>query len=231
MSREERETGEGWMNLLFRFRGLRATQKFPFDNWQRPFQILVMVAVNSTMLPLGTAAPDFRLPDVSGKTVSLADFKGKPLVVMFICNHCPFVKHIRASLAQLGKDYVPRGVAIAAISSNDVDDYPQDGPDKMKAEAKDAGYIFPYLYDESQAVAKAYRAACTPDFYLFAKDHRLVYRGQFDDSRPSNGLPVTGESLREAIDATLAGKSAPTHQKPSIGCNIKWKSGDEPDYF
>jgi peroxiredoxin len=208
-----------------------ATLKPALDNFRDPFQILIMVAVNSTMLPLGTAAPDFRLPDVSGKTISLADFKGKPLVVMFICNHCPFVKHIRAGLAQLGKDYVSRGVAIIAISSNDVDDYPQDGPDKMKAEAKEAGYIFPYLYDGSQAVAKAYRAACTPDFYLFDKDHRLVYRGQFDDSRPSNGLPVTGKDLRAALDSVLAGNPAPTHQKPSIGCNIKWKSGNEPDYF
>lgn len=191
-----------------------------------------MVAVNSTMLPLGTAAPDFKLPDtVTGKTVSLADFAGKPLVVMFVCNHCPFVKHIRAGLAQFGRDYVPRGAAIVAISANDVANYPQDGPDKMKDEARAAGYNFPYLYDATQSVAKTYRAACTPDFYLFDKDHRLVYRGQFDDSRPSNPLPVTGKDLRDALDAVLAGKAVPAAQKPSIGCNIKWKSGNEPDYF
>jgi len=190
-----------------------------------------MVAVNSTMLLLGTAALDFNLPDVTGKAVSLAEFKGKPLLVMFICNHCPYVKHIRAGLAQLGHDYVPRGAAIVAISSNDADKYPQDGPDKMKEEAKAAGYNFPYLYDATQAIAKNYRAACTPDFYLFDKEHRLVYRGQFDDSRPSNGLPVTGKDLREALDAVIAGKSAPMNQKPSIGCNIKWKAGNEPDYF
>jgi peroxiredoxin len=195
------------------------------------FQIPAMVAVNSTMLPLGTAAPDFRLPDVIGKTVSLADFKGKPLLVMFICNHCPFVKHIRSGLADLGRDYVPRGAAIVAISSNDVENYPQDAPDKMKEEAKSAGYNFPYLYDATQAVAKSYCAACTPDFYLFDTEHRLAYRGQFDDSRPGNGLPVTGKDLRAALDAVLSGKPASGTQKPSIGCNIKWKSGNEPDYF
>jgi peroxiredoxin len=190
-----------------------------------------MVAVNSTMLPLGTAAPDFRLPDTLGRMVSLADFKGKPLAVMFICNHCPYVKHIRAGLAQLGHDYLPRGAAIVAISSNDVANYPQDGPKKMKEEAKAAGYAFPYLYDASQSVAKDYRAACTPDFYIFDQHHRLAYRGQFDDSRPSNGLAITGKDLRAALDAILAGKSAPPLQKPSIGCNIKWKPGAEPDYF
>ena len=183
------------------------------------------------MLPLGTAAPDFRLPDTNGKTVSLSDFKGKPLLVMFICNHCPFVKHIRDGLARLGRDYQPRGAAIVAISSNDVDNYPADAPDRMAAEARSAGYVFPYLYDASQEVAQAYRAACTPDFYLFDKDHRLVYRGQFDDSRPSNGVPVTGGDLREALDAVLAGKPVAANQKPSIGCNIKWKAGNEPDYF
>jgi peroxiredoxin len=195
------------------------------------FQILPMVAVNSTMLPIGTAAPDFRLPDTNGQTVSLADFKGRPLLVMFICNHCPFVKHIRAGLAQLGRDYPSRGAALVAISSNDADGYPADSPEKMKQEAKDAGYLFPYLYDESQAVAKAYRAACTPDFFLFDKDHRLVYRGQLDDSRPGNNLPVTGKDLRAALDAVLAGKPVSPTQKPSIGCNIKWKSGNAPDYF
>jgi peroxiredoxin len=190
-----------------------------------------MVAVNSTMLPLGTAAPDFQLPDTNGKRVSLADFQGKPLLVMFICNHCPYVKHIRAGLAQFGRDYLPKGAAIVAISSNDVANYPQDGPDKMKLEAQEAGYTFPYLHDDSQAVAKAYRAACTPDFYLFDKEHRLAYRGQFDDSRPGNGLPVTGKDLRAALEAVLAGKPASANQKASIGCNIKWKPGREPDYF
>lgn len=184
------------------------------------------------MLPIGTAAPDFRLPDaVSGKTVSLADFRGKPLLVMFICNHCPFVKHLRTGLAQLGRDYQSRALGIVAISSNDVDNYPDDSPDKMKVEAKNAGYVFPYLYDATQDVAKAYRAACTPDFFLFDTEHRLVYRGQFDDSRPSNALPVTGKDLRAAIDAVLAGKEVPANQKPSIGCNIKWKTGQEPEYF
>lgn len=190
-----------------------------------------MVAVNSTMLPLGTAAPDFRLPNIDGKTVSLGDFKGKPLLVAFICNHCPYVKHIRSGLAQLGRDYGARGAAIVGISSNSVETHPQDGPKEMVKEAKDAGYTFPYLYDESQAVAKNYRAACTPDFYLFDKDHRLVYRGQFDDSRPGNGQAVTGKDLRAALDSVLAGKTAAANQKPSIGCNIKWKPGNEPYYF
>jgi peroxiredoxin len=190
-----------------------------------------MALTPSTMLPLGTAAPDFKLPDTNGKTVSLSDFRGKPVLIMFICNHCPFVKHIRAELAKLGRDYQPRGVGIVAINSNDVTNYPDDSPEKMKSEVKSAGYIFPYLYDESQAVAKNYRAACTPDFYLFDTEHRLVYRGQFDDSRPSNALPVTGKDLRETLDAVLAGKPVSPNQKASIGCNIKWKAGNEPDYF
>jgi peroxiredoxin len=184
----------------------------------------------STMLPLGTTAPDFKLPDTNGKTVSLAGFRGKPVLVMFICNHCPFVKHIRAELAKLGRDYQSRA-GIVAISSNDVENYPDDSPAKMKEEAKSAGYTFPYLFDESQTVAKNYRAACTPDFYLFNTGHRLVYRGQFDDSRPGNGIIVTGKDLRGAIDALLAGKEISATQTPSIGCNIKWKSGNEPDYF
>jgi peroxiredoxin len=184
------------------------------------------------MLPLGTTAPDFKLPDTNGKIVSLADFKDKPaLLVLFICNHCPFVKHIRDALALLGHDYVPRGAAIVAINSNDVENYPDDSPAKMKEEAKAAGYNFPYLCDESQAVAKAYRAACTPDIYLFDKGRKLVYRGQFDDSRPGNGVPVTGKDLRAALDAVLAGKPVPAVQKASLGCNIKWKAGGEPDYF
>jgi peroxiredoxin len=183
------------------------------------------------MLPLGTGAPDFRLPNIDGKTLSLADFKTSPaLVVLFICNHCPYVKHIQAGLAALGREYQPRGAAVVAISANDVKDYPQDGPEKMKQEAKSAGYTFPYLYDESQAVAKAYRAACTPDIFLFDKDRKLVYRGQFDDSRPGNGKPVTGKDLRAALDAVLAGEPAAEPQIPSVGCNIKWKSGNTPDY-
>ena len=183
------------------------------------------------MLPLGTAAPDFKLPDTNGKMVSLSDFRGKPVLVMFICNHCPFVKHIRAELAKLGPDYQPRGVGIVAINSNDVANYPDDSPAKMKEEAKSAGYTFPYLYDESQSVAKTYHAACTPDFYLFDTEHRLIYRGQLDDSRPSNALPVTGKDLRAALDAVLSGKEVPQNQKPSIGCNIKWKTGQRTGLF
>ncbi len=191
-----------------------------------------MVAVNSTMLPLGTKAPDFRLPDPSGKTFSLADFKGAPaLLVVFMCNHCPYVKHIRSGLAKLARDYQPRGVAVVGINSNDVASYPADSPARMVEEAASAGYVFPYLYDETQGVAKAYRAACTPDLYLFDKDQRLVYRGQFDDSRPGNGIPVTGKDVRAALDAVLAGKPVPSNQKASIGCNIKWKPGNEPEYF
>jgi peroxiredoxin len=191
-----------------------------------------MALTPSTMLPLGTAAPDFKLPDTNGKINSLANFKDKAaLLVIFMCNHCPYVVHIRAGLAQLARDYAPRGVAIIGINSNDVKNYPADSPAKMKEEVKSAGYLFPYLYDETQAVAKAYRAACTPDIYLFDKNQRLAYRGQFDDSRPGNGIPVTGKYLRAALDAVLDGKSVRPNQKASIGCNIKWKSGNEPDYF
>ncbi len=191
-----------------------------------------MVAVNSTMLPLGTNAPEFQLPDTSGKPVSLKDFSSAPvLLVVFMCNHCPYVKHIRSGLAQLARDYQPRGVAMVGINSNDVANYPADSPPKMAEEVKTAGYTFPYLYDETQAVAKAYRAACTPDFYLFDGEQRLVYRGQFDDSRPGNGLPVSGKDLRAALDAVLAGKPVASKQTPSIGCNIKWKPGNEPEYF
>ena len=191
-----------------------------------------MALTPSTMLPLGTTAPDFKLPDTNGKTVSLAEFKDKPaLLVLFICNHCPYVKHIRTGLAQLARDYASRSVAIVGINSNDVANYPDDSPAKMKEEAKSAGYTFPYLYDESQAVAQAYRAACTPDIYLFDKNHELVYRGQFDDSRPGNGISVTGKDLRAALDAVLAGKPISPNQKSSVGCNIKWKAGNEPDYF
>jgi peroxiredoxin len=207
-------------------------RKFLFDNTLTPSQIPSMVAVNSTMLPLGTRAPDFKLPDTAGKMVSPADFKkARALLVIFMCNHCPYVKHIRSGLAQLARDYLPHGVDIVGISSNDVENYPQDGPRKMAEEAKAAGYMFPYLYDETQEVAKAYRAACTPDLYLFDGEQRLAYRGQFDDSRPGNNVPVTGKDLRAALDALLAGKPVPPNQKASIGCNIKWKPGNEPEYF
>ena len=184
------------------------------------------------MLPLGTPAPDFRLPDTNGKTVSLVDFKNAPaLVVLFICNHCPFVKHIRQGLAQFGRDYQAKGVAIVAINSNDTTTYPADSPAKMKEEVQSAGYTFPYLFDENQTVAKACRAACTPDIFLFDTQQKLVYRGQFDSSRPGNGRPVTGKDLRAAVDSVLAGQPVPKNQEPSIGCNIKWKPGNEPEYF
>jgi peroxiredoxin len=191
-----------------------------------------MALTPSTMLPLGTTAPDFQLPDTNGKMVSPADFKDKAaLLVIFMCNHCPYVVHIRNGLAKFVRDYAPRGVGIVGINANDVKNYPADSPAKMKDEVKSAGYIFPYLHDETQAVAKAYRAACTPDIFLFDKNRKLVYRGQFDDSRPGNGLPVTGKDLRAALDAVLAGKPVSENQKASIGCNIKWKAGNEPDYF
>lgn len=183
------------------------------------------------MLALGTPAPSFQLPDTNGKVVSLADFRGKPVLVMFICNHCPYVKHIAPQLAQLGRDYQARGLGMAAINANDVLNYPDDSPEKMKEEVRRMGYVFPYLYDESQSVAKAYQAACTPDFFLFDTEHRLVYRGQFDDSRPGNAMPVTGKDLRAALDAVLSGKEVPQDQKASIGCNIKWKTGQEPNYY
>jgi peroxiredoxin len=191
-----------------------------------------MALTPSTMLPLGTVAPDFQLPNIDGKHVKLADFKAAPaLVVMFLCNHCPYVKHLRSALAEFGCEYGGKGVAIVAISSNDAVKYPEDGPAKMIAEAKAAGYPFPYLYDETQKVAKAYRAACTPDFFLFDRGRRLVYRGQFDASRPGNGVAITGKDLRAAVDAVLAGKAPSLNQAPSMGCNIKWKAGHEPDYF
>ncbi len=192
-----------------------------------------MARTNSTMLPLGTAAPDFALPDVvSGKTVTLADFKSSSaLLVAFLCNHCPYVKHIQAGLTQLAKDLQARGVGVVAISANDVANYPDDSPAKMREEAQRAGYTFPYLFDESQAVALAYRAACTPDFFLFDGKQKLVYRGQMDEARRANSLPVTGASLRAAVDAMLTGQPVDARQIPSLGCNIKWKAGNEPEYF
>jgi len=191
-----------------------------------------MALTPSTMLPLGTPAPDFQLPDTTGKTISLASFKDKAaLVVVFMCNHCPYVVHLRAGLAQFARDYAAKNVGIVGINANDAQKYPADSPAKMKDEVKSAGYIFPYLYDETQAVAKAYRAACTPDIYLFDRGRRLVYRGQFDASRPGNGISVTGKDLRAALDTMLAGKPTSVMQVASIGCNIKWKPGNEPDYF
>jgi len=193
-----------------------------------------MPAANSTMLELGTPAPAFSLPDhgVDGengaRTVSLDDLPAdRPLLVMFICNHCPFVVHVEDQLAALGRDYGDR-VAIVAINSNNIDTHPADAPPKMTEFAKRNGFTFPYLFDESQEVARAYHAACTPDFFLFDTDRALAYRGQLDDSRPDSGVPVTGTDLRAALDAVLAGKPAPEPQRPSMGCNIKWKPGNEP---
>ena len=176
------------------------------------------------MTALGTKAPDFILPDtVSGLNISLTSLTGKATVIMFICNHCPFVKHVNDELVRLANDYIPKGISFIAISSNDVANYPDDSPEKMKQVAKELGYPFPYLYDESQEVAKAYDAACTPDFFIYDKDLQLAYRGQLDDSRPSNGIPVTGKDIRAALDNLLSGKSISPEQRPSIGCNIKWK--------
>jgi peroxiredoxin len=191
-----------------------------------------MARTPSTMLPLGTQAPDFSLVNVDGQVVSLSDFDGAPaLVVAFICNHCPFVKHLGDEFAAFGNEYTQRGAAVVAISSNDVANYPADSPEQMVAEAEARGYQFPYLYDETQEVAKAYAAACTPDFYVFDKNRKLVYRGQFDASRPESGIPVTGEDLRAAVDAVLAGKQPSPEQRASLGCNIKWIEGNAPSYF
>jgi peroxiredoxin len=189
-----------------------------------------MAQTPSTMLELGTVAPAFALPDSTGKIVRSSDLKQHALLVVFMCNHCPFVKHIAAGLAQLGRDLSAKNVAMIAINSNDAVKYPDDGPDKMAITAKENNYTFPYLVDADQSVAKAYRAACTPDFFLFDRDRKLVYRGQFDDSRPSNSIPVSGSDVRRAIDAALAGNIV-EDQKPSVGCNIKWKSGNEPAWF
>jgi peroxiredoxin len=191
-----------------------------------------MVNTPSTMVPLGTRAPSFNLPDTGGKVVSLDDYKNAPaLLVVFLCNHCPFVKHILPHFVELAGEYQRRGVGIVGISSNDVSHYPDDSPEKMAELSRAMGFPFPYLYDESQTVARAYGAACTPDFYLFDRGGCLVYRGQMDDSRPGNGRPVTGAELRAAMDAVLQGRPVSDDQRPSIGCNIKWKPGNEPDYF
>lgn len=190
-----------------------------------------MVMTASTMLPLGTSAPDFSLPDTQGNMVSLRDFEQTPaLLVIFMCNHCPFVKHILSCLVELVKQYQEKGVAVVGINSNDVASFPEDRPEMMAKVANETGFTFAYLYDETQEVAKAYRAACTPDFFLFDKDRKLVYRGQMDDSRPGNNIPVTAADLRAALDAVLEGKQVPQDQKPSMGCNIKWKRGNEPEY-
>lgn len=192
-----------------------------------------MVRTASTMMPLGTEAPDFSLPDVvSGGIVRRDDFRGhKGLLVIFMCNHCPYVKHVASALAAVTADFMKQGIAVVGISSNDIATHPDDGPGPMKAEAAAQGYAFPYLFDETQSVAQAYRAACTPDFFLFDGNLKLVYRGQMDDSRPKQGSVATGADLKAAVDALLSGSPIPEPQKPSIGCNIKWKTGLEPDYF
>ena len=190
-----------------------------------------MARTPSTMMPLGTPAPDFRLPDFDGRMHALADFAADPaLLVAFICSHCPFVRHIGSELARFAREHRPAGLAMVAINANDLAAYPQDGPEGMRAEADECGYGFPYLLDASQAVARAYRAACTPDFFLFDAGRRLVYRGQFDDSRPGNARPVTGADLRAATAAVLAGRAVEAEQRPSVGCSIKWRPGNVPDY-
>ncbi len=192
-----------------------------------------MTAVNSTMLDLGTKAPPFRLPSATGGIFSLDNFSSaKGLLVMFICNHCPYVKHIRGVLVDLVKEYQIKGIEVVAINANDWDAYPDDCPDAMTEEVRQQGYTFPYLYDETQEVAKAYRAACTPDFFIFNPDRKLIYRGQMDDSRPGNKIPVTGNDLKAAMDGLLEGRDiAEESQKPSMGCNIKWRPGNEPEYY
>lgn len=222
--------GEGWATFPGRSGSIGLTRFWTFD--LRLGTFARMARTPSTMLPLGTVAPAFALPDVmTGQTISLADFQGAPaLLVMFVCNHCPYVKHVQAGMAKMAQDFQARGVGVVAISSNDVQNYADDSPEKMKEEAQRAGYTFPYVYDESQSAARAYRAACTPDFFLFDGHQKLVYRGQMDDARRGNDLPVTGQSLRDAVAAILAGESVSPNQIPSLGCNIKWKPGNEPDY-
>ncbi len=191
-----------------------------------------MAKTPSTMLELGSPARDFSLPEpASGNTVSLADYAGRPLLVVFSCNHCPFVLHIVDSFAEFANAALGRGLGVVMINANDVAEYPADSPDRMVDFARAHGFEFPYLYDESQRAAIAYRAACTPDFFLFDADHRLVYRGQYDGARPGNGVEITGRDLRAAVDALLAGDPIPAEQVPSIGCNIKWRAGNAPDYF
>jgi thiol-disulfide isomerase/thioredoxin len=190
-----------------------------------------MANTPSTMLELGTPLPPFHLPDFNGVYTSSDKFKGSPVLVMFICNHCPFVKHVASTLSELAKTYQSKGVGVVAINSNDVSAYPADSPENMAGFAAQHHFSLPYLFDETQEVARAFRAACTPDFYLFDSSHRLVYRGQMDDSRPSNGIPVTGKDLTDAVEKLLAGESVSPEQMPSLGCNIKWKPGNEPDYF
>ena len=191
-----------------------------------------MARTPSTMAPLMSPAPDFALPDTDGNIVSPGDYRGAPgLLVMFICNHCPYVIHLREALAVFAQEYSPKGLMILAINSNDVSNYPDDSPEKMREEREAAGYLFPYLYDESQEVAKAYQAACTPDFFLYNAQHQLVYRGQFDASRPGNEIPATGADLRAAVEALFRGELPAEEQHVSLGCNIKWKPGNAPDYF
>lgn len=190
-----------------------------------------MARTPSTMLALGTSAPDFSLPEpATGKTVALKDFQGQPLLVTFICNHCPYVLHIQTEFARMAAEYQAKGLAVVAINANDVVNYPDDSPEKMRQQVKDVPYTFPYLFDESQQVAKAYQAACTPDFFLFDAKHQLYYRGQFDDSRPRNDAPVTGKDMRDAMDSLLAGMAAPENQMASLGCNIKWRIENQPLY-
>lgn len=190
-----------------------------------------MARTPSTMLELGTPAPDFSLLDpVTNQQVSLADFAGKPLLVAFICNHCPYVILIKEAFAQFAREYQDKGLQVVAINANDVENYPDDSPEKMIEDAKTFGYTFPYLYDETQQTARQYQAACTPDFFMFDANHELYYRGQFDDARPNTDIPVTGKDMKEAADRLLAGKDAPDVQKASLGCNIKWKAGNEPVY-
>ncbi|HDL17468.1 MAG TPA: thioredoxin family protein [Bacteroidetes bacterium] len=185
----------------------------------------------STMPALNTSAPPFNLPDFNGKYHSSEQYKGEPLLVIFFCNHCPFVKHVISKLADIVEGYQGKGIHVAGINANDIEKYPEDSPKKMKEFAAQHHFTFPYLFDKTQEVAKLYRAACTPDFFLFNAGHKLIYRGQMDDSRPGNSIPVTGEDLNNAVENFLAGKPVSEDQKPSIGCNIKWKSGNEPDYF
>lgn len=199
-----------------------------------------MALTESTMMKLGSDLPAFELPDFDGKTVGSAEFAGKPLLVMFICNHCPYVKHIAEELARLGRDYAEKDIGIVAIQSNNVEEYPDDSPELMKKESADRGYSFPYLHDESQSVAISFTAACTPDLFLFDADHKLAYRGRLDETRPkriesgvydSTGNESDGKEIRAAIDAVLSGGKPSDQQLPAMGCNIKWKPGNEPDYF